>query len=175
MNLVKSLTQRQTTSTFFFFPNLQITLQQGAVTEKQKKNCTYLPPPVMHCDLQLPQGSSLPRRHRPLHLAYSCVHELCVKKIKIRWAAASDENEDHPCQFPLFLLLYTTQWLVLAFLQLCSLKLLVLLLKQLNQMGVQQCEVGNLLAEDGSLQHRNMQISFQIFARQSQVFCNITA
>jgi len=113
----------------------------------------------MHYDLQLPQGNSLPHRHRPLRLADFCAHGLCVRKIKIHWAAACGGSADHPCPFLLFPLPCTTQWWGLAFLLLYSLKLLVLLWKQLDQKGVRQFEVGNLLAEDGSLKDKNAKFS----------------
>lgn len=113
-----------------------------------------MPLPEMHSDSQLLQDSSLLHKRNFLHQVYSCVHAQYVRKIKIRWAAACGGSADHPCPFPLFPPPCTTQWWGSAFLQLYSLKLPVLLWKQLDQKGVQQFEVGNLLAEDESLQHK---------------------
>lgn len=154
--------QRQLTLIFLSSNNIKASScyqRRGGGGERDGGRCTYLPLPATHYDLQLPQGNSLPHTHRPLHLAYSCAHGLCVRKIKIRWAGACGGSVDHPCPFPLFPLPCTTQWWGSAFLQLYSLKLPVLLWKQLDQKGVRQFEVGNLLAEDGSLQDTNAKLS----------------
>ena len=120
---------------------------------------TYWLPPAMHCDSQPLRGNSLLHRRRPLHQAYFFVHALYVRKIKIHLAATFGVSEGHLCLSPLSPHLCTIRWWVWGDLQLCSSKLQVLLLRQLDLMGVQQYEVENLPDEDGSLQ-KNWQHSF---------------
>jgi len=113
----------------------------------------------MHCDSQPLRGNSLQHRRRPLHQAYFSVHALYVRKIKIHLAATFGVSEGHLCLSPLSPHLCTIQWWVWGALQLCSSMSQVLLLRQLGLKGVQQCEVGNLPDEDGSLQ-KNWQNTF---------------